>query len=140
MNTTTVLPGKFGAYGGQFVPEVLMPALADLERTYISAREDSAFQDELHELLATYVGRPTPLSFAARLTEHCGGGKIYLKREDLAHSGAHKINNALGQELLARPRLEPDSTAWPLPLPVHCSGCAASSTWARWIWGGRHPM
>ena len=102
MNTTTILPGKFGAYGGQFVPEVLMPALADLERTYISAREDSAFQDELHKLLATYVGRPTPLSFAARLTKHCGGGKIYLKREDLAHSGAHKINNALGQALLAR--------------------------------------
>ncbi|MDP6224933.1 MAG: tryptophan synthase subunit beta [Anaerolineales bacterium] len=102
MNATTTLPGKFGAYGGQFVPEVLMPALADLERAYISARDESAFQGELQQLLITYVGRPTPLSLAARLTAHCGGARIYLKREDLAHSGAHKINNALGQALLAR--------------------------------------
>ena len=102
MNATTTLPGKFGAYGGQFVPEVLMPALAELERAYISARDESAFQGELQQLLITYVGRPTPLSLAARLTAHCGGARIYLKREDLAHSGAHKINNALGQALLAR--------------------------------------
>ena len=79
-----------------------MPALGELERAYVSARDEVSFQDELQHLLVTYVGRPTPLSFAARLSAHCGGAKIYLKREDLAHSGAHKINNALGQALLAK--------------------------------------
>lgn len=102
MNAPTTLPGKFGAYGGQFVPEVLMPALGELEHAFISNTNDHDFQNELQQLLATYVGRPTPLSFAGRLTKHCNGAKIYLKREDLAHSGAHKINNALGQALLAR--------------------------------------
>jgi tryptophan synthase beta chain len=96
------LPQKFGPYGGQFVPEVLMPAVAELETAYIEARADLAFQQELDGLLATYVGRPTPLSFAARLTNELGGARIYLKREDLAHTGAHKINNALGQALLAQ--------------------------------------
>ena len=96
------LPKKFGAYGGQFVPETLMPALSELEDAYLDARRDSAFQNEFEHLLKTYVGRPTPLTFARRLTEYCGGAKIYLKREDLAHSGAHKINNALGQALLAK--------------------------------------
>jgi len=95
-------PGKFGPYGGQFVPEVLMPALIELETAYAEAQADPAFGAELENLLHTYVGRPTPLTFAARLTQHLGGAKIYLKREDLAHSGAHKINNALGQALLAR--------------------------------------
>jgi len=99
---THSLPSKFGTYGGQFVPETLMPALAELEAAYLIAREDPAFQDELDHLLKTYVGRETPLTFASRLTAHCGGAKIYLKREDLAHSGAHKINNALGQALLAK--------------------------------------
>ena len=102
MEASTTLPRKFGDYGGQFVPEVLMPALGELERAYVSARDEVSFQDELQHLLVTYVGRPTPLSFAARLSAHCGGAKIYLKREDLAHSGAHKINNALGQALLAK--------------------------------------
>ena len=102
METSATLPRKFGDYGGQFVPEVLMPALGELERAYVSARDEASFQDEFQHLLATYVGRPTPLSFAARLSAHCGGAKIYLKREDLAHSGAHKINNALGQALLAK--------------------------------------
>lgn len=96
------LPKKFGRYGGQFVPETLMPALAELETTYLAMRSDVGFQNELDHLLKTYVGRPTPLTFSSRLTEHCGGAKIYLKREDLAHSGAHKINNALGQALLAK--------------------------------------
>jgi tryptophan synthase beta chain len=99
-NTTT--RGKFGPYGGQFVPEVLMPALGELELAYATAQADPAFKAELDHLLNTYVGRPTPLTFAARLTDYLGGAKIYLKREDLAHSGAHKINNALGQALLAR--------------------------------------
>ncbi len=100
--TTQTLPPKFGPYGGQFVPETLMPALAELESAYLAARHDASFQVELDHLLRTYVGRPTPLSFARRLTEKLGGAQIYLKREDLAHSGAHKINNALGQALLAR--------------------------------------
>ncbi len=94
--------GKFGNYGGQFVPEVLMPALIELETAYQQAQQDPAFAAQLGRLLADYVGRPTPLSLAARLTEYLGGARIYLKREDLAHSGAHKINNALGQALLAR--------------------------------------
>ncbi len=96
------LPAKFGAYGGQFVPETLVPALAELESAYLHYRDDAEFQAEFDHLLRTYVGRPTPLTFAARLTEQCGGARIYLKREDLAHSGAHKINNALGQALLAK--------------------------------------
>lgn len=96
------LPAKFGEYGGQFVPETLMPALTELERAYRQLRSESDFRAELDNQLATYVGRPTPLSHARRLTNHLGGAKIYLKREDLAHSGAHKINNALGQTLLAR--------------------------------------
>ena len=96
------LPKKFGKYGGQFVPEVLMPAIEDLETAYINTQQDESFQNELNQLLTTYVGRPTPLTYAKRLSNYCNGGKIYLKREDLAHSGAHKINNALGQALLAK--------------------------------------
>lgn len=94
--------GKFGPYGGQFVPETLMPALAELETAYEAAKNDPEFQAEFQHLLKTYVGRPTPLTYAGRLTAHLGGAKIYLKREDLTHTGAHKINNALGQALLAR--------------------------------------
>ena len=96
------LPQKFGPYGGQFVPETLMPALAELERVYIEARADPAFMAEFERLLTDYVGRPTPLTYAARLSEKLGGARIYLKREDLAHTGAHKINNALGQALLVK--------------------------------------
>jgi tryptophan synthase beta chain len=98
----TRLPSKFGPYGGQFVPETLMPALEELEAALEEALRDPQFQSELGGLLATYVGRPTPLSLAARMSDHLGGARIYLKREDLAHSGAHKINNALGQALLAK--------------------------------------
>jgi tryptophan synthase beta chain len=93
--------GRFGAYGGQYVPETLMAALAELEAAYRAARSDPAFEAELAGLLRTYVGRPTPLYHAKRLTAEAGGAQIYLKREDLAHTGAHKINNALGQALLA---------------------------------------
>ena len=95
-------PGRFGVYGGRYVPETLMPALLELEHEYEAAKADPAFQAELNSLLADYAGRPTPLYFAKRLTETLGGAKIYLKREDLLHTGAHKINNALGQGLLAR--------------------------------------
>jgi tryptophan synthase beta chain len=96
------LTAKFGPYGGQFVPDTLMPALAELEAAYISARADAGFRRELDGLLHDYVGRPTPLTHARRLTAQLGGAQVYLKREDLAHTGAHKINNALGQALLAR--------------------------------------
>jgi tryptophan synthase beta chain len=95
-------PTKFGPYGGQFVPETLMPALAELEDAYLSYCSSSEFQTQFTHLLKTYVGRPTPVSRALRLSEHLGGAQIYLKREDLAHTGAHKINNALGQALLAK--------------------------------------
>jgi len=94
--------GHFGRYGGVFVPETLMTALDELGAAYAEAKADPAFQAELSRHLAEFAGRPTPLYFAERLTRHCGGAKIYLKREDLLHTGAHKINNALGQALLAR--------------------------------------
>ncbi len=93
---------KFGEFGGQFVPEVLMPPLKELEREYERLKGDEKFQKELEYYLRVYAGRPTPLYFAKNLTEYVGGAKIYLKREDLLHSGAHKINNTLGQALLAK--------------------------------------
>ena len=93
--------GHFGPYGGIFVPETLMAALEELESVYAAARVDPEFQKELRRHLSEFAGRPTPLYFAERLTGHCGGAKIYLKREDLLHTGAHKINNAIGQALLA---------------------------------------
>jgi len=94
--------GRFGTYGGRYVPETLMPALLELEREYARAKKDRRFQLELAYYLKQYVGRPTPLYFAERLTKRLGGAKIYLKREDLCHTGAHKINNAIGQGLLAK--------------------------------------
>ncbi len=94
--------GYFGDYGGRYVPETLVPALVDLARNYQAFKDDSSFQHELNELLINYAGRPTPLYYAANLTRKCGGARIYLKREDLAHTGSHKINNALGQGLLAK--------------------------------------
>lgn len=99
--TETTATGRFGPYGGRYVPETLMPAVSALEAAYQEACSDPTFWQELAHLHRTYTGRPTPLSFAARLTAQAGGAKIYLKREDLAHTGAHKINNALGQGLLA---------------------------------------
>src|SRR5881628_2237813 len=94
--------GRFGAYGGRYVPETLMSALEELEREYEKAKRDRKFRRRLDELLRTFAGRPTPLFFARRLTEKLGGARIYLKREDLLHTGAHKINNCLGQGLLAK--------------------------------------
>src|SRR5260370_1804180 len=112
MSTTTAIvspagpvrsaAGRFGVYGGRYVPETLMAALEELEAAYAEAQKDAAFQAELDDLLRSYCGRTSPLYFAKRLTEQCGGAKIYLKREDLLHTGAHKTNNALGQGLLAR--------------------------------------
>jgi len=94
--------GHFGPYGGRYVPEVLMAPIEELEKAYAEARQDPEFQAELSDLLRNYAGRPTPLYFAKRLTENLGGARIWLKREDLLHTGAHKINNCLGQALLAR--------------------------------------
>src|SRR5512132_2551622 len=102
---TVALPdgrGRFGAYGGRFVPETLVPALDELEAAWRAAREDAGFQSELRELLTRYAGRETPLSEARRMSADAGGCRVLLKREDLCHTGAHKINNTLGQGLLAR--------------------------------------
>ncbi|NPV70776.1 MAG: tryptophan synthase subunit beta [Firmicutes bacterium] len=94
--------GHFGPFGGRYVPETVMPALLELEEAYLQARNDASFAEELHYYLAEYAGRPTPLYYARHLTESLGGARIYLKREDLMHTGAHKINNSLGQALLAK--------------------------------------
>ncbi len=94
--------GYFGAYGGKFIPEILVPAVCELEKAYHEAKESRDFQEELSSYLREYSGRPTPLTFAERLSQELGGAKIYLKREDLNHTGAHKINNCLGQILLAK--------------------------------------
>jgi len=94
--------GHFGIYGGRFVAETLMPLILEVEKAWNRARDDTAFWDEFHHLMKHYVGRPSPLYFAKRLTEHYGGGKLYFKRDELNHTGAHKINNTIGQILLAR--------------------------------------
>ena len=140
------IPGRFGVYGGRYVPETLMAALEELDREYEKAKRDRGFQRRLEELLRTYAGRPTPLFFARRLTQKLGGARIYLKREDLLHTGAHKINNCLGQALLAErmgkrriiAETGADNTVW-RQLP--CVRCLASSgwcTWARKTCGGRN--
>ena len=94
--------GYFGDYGGRFVPETLVEPIEELERAYFTARDDQPFVAEWERLLVNYVGRPTPIYEARRLSQACGGARIFLKREDLTHTGAHKINNALGQALLAQ--------------------------------------
>jgi tryptophan synthase beta chain len=102
LQSPTTTPGRFGPYGGRYVPETLMVPLFELERAYEEAKSDPRFQAQLQDLLRNFAGRPTPLQFASRLTEKLGGPRIYLKREDLLHTGAHKINNAIGQGLLAK--------------------------------------
>ena len=102
LQTATTAPGRFGPYGGRYVPETLMVPLLELERAYEIAKADPQFQTQLQSLLKNFAGRPTPLQFASSLTKHLGGARIYLKREDLLHTGAHKINNAIGQGLLAK--------------------------------------
>jgi tryptophan synthase beta chain len=115
LQSPTTAPGRFGPYGGRYVPETLMVPLFELERAYEIAKSDASFQSQLQSLLKNFAGRPTPLQFAARLTEHVGGPRIYLKREDLLHTGAHKINNAIGQGLLAlkmgKPRIVAETGA-----------------------------
>src|ERR1700684_1495762 len=111
----TQTPGRFGPYGGRYVPETLMVPLFELERAYELAKSDPAFQAQLNSLLKNFAGRPSPLQFAERLTKHLCGPRIYLKREDLLHTGAHKINNAVGQGLLAvkmnKPRIVAEAGA-----------------------------
>ena len=102
MTTHTERPGMFGPYGGSYIPETLAPSVATLIEAYAAIKDDASFWAELAGLQASFIGRPTALTHAKRLTAHCGGAQIYLKREDLAHTGAHKINNALGQGLLAK--------------------------------------
>ncbi len=101
LQSPTATPGRFGPYGGRYVPETLMVPLSELERAYELAKTDPSFQTQFQDLLKNFAGRPTPLQLASRLTAHLGGPRIYLKREDLLHTGAHKINNAIGQGLLA---------------------------------------
>ena len=115
LQSSTTAPGRFGPYGGRYVPETLMVPLFELERAYEAAKSDASFQSRFHDLLKNFAGRPTPLQFASRLTEKLGGPRIYLKREDLLHTGAHKINNAIGQGLLAvkmgKPRIVAETGA-----------------------------
>jgi tryptophan synthase beta chain len=115
LQSPTTAPGRFGPYGGRYVPETLMVPLFELERAYEIAKSDTSFQSQLQNLLKNFAGRPTPLQFASRFTAHLGGPRIYLKREDLLHTGAHKINNAIGQGLLAlkmgKPRIVAETGA-----------------------------
>ena len=115
LHLPSVAPGRFGPYGGRYVPETLMVPLLELERAYEATKTDPQFQSEFAGLLKNFAGRPTPLQFASRLTSHLGGPRIYLKREDLLHTGAHKINNAIGQGLLAvktrKPRIVAETGA-----------------------------
>ena len=115
LQSPATAPGRFGPYGGRYVPETLMVPLYELEHVYETAKNDPQFQAEFHHLLTNFAGRPTPLQFAARLTAKLGGPRIYLKREDLLHTGAHKINNAIGQGLLAvkmgKPRIVAETGA-----------------------------
>lgn len=130
--------GRFGDFGGRFVPETLTRALDQLSEEYDKAKKDPEFQRELDGLLKTFVGRPSPLYHARRLSEAMGGAQIWLKREDLNHTGAHKINNTLGQALLTlrmgKTRVIAEtvqaSTAWPARPRVRISVCHAPFTWA----------
>ena len=116
--------GRFGPFGGRYVAETLMPLILEVERAYTDARRDPAFDAEWRRLLTHYVGRPSPLWLAERLTAHLGGAKVYLKRDELNHTGAHKIW---------------PSTASPPPPPARCSTCPAPCSWARPTWSGSSP-
>ena len=137
--------GRFGEFGRRFVPETLMHPLEELTAEYEKACADPEFQKQLDDLLRTYVGRANPLYFAERLTEHCGGAKIYFKREDLNHTGAHKINNTIGQTLLTlrmgKQRVIAETvlvnTALPPPPPVPASVWSAWCIWARKTFAAR---
>jgi len=140
--------GRFGDYGGRFVPETLMPSCLELEAAWHEAKQDPLFWQEFHHLLAHFVGRPSPLYLAQTLTDYYGGAKIYLKREDLNHTGAHKINNCVGQVLLAkrmgRTRIIAEtgqgSMGWLRRQFVRALGCRVWSIWARSMWRAKSPM
>jgi tryptophan synthase beta chain len=139
--------GRFGEFGGRFVAETLMPLILEVEQAYLAARADPAFKTELDAYLKNYVGRPSALWFAERLTRHLGGAKVYFKRDELNHTGSHKANNCMGQILLAKrmglassPRPAPASTAWRRQRCARCSGCRAPSTWAPPTSSGRSRM
>ena len=145
-------PGRMSAaisacIGGRYVAETLMPLMLELEQAYEAAKADPTFQAEIDQLNAHYVGRPSPLYFAERLTEHFGGAKIYFKRDELNHTGAHKINNCIGQILLARrmgkTRIIAETGAGQHGVATatvaRASACPASSTWARPMSSGRSP-
>jgi hypothetical protein len=138
--------GHFGQYGGVFVSETLMQALDELKHNYAKYQHDPAFLAEYHDELKHFVGRPSPIYYASRLTEKAGGAKIYFKREDLNHTGAHKINNvklcwlsawAKNASLL---KLGLASTVWPPPLSAPGTGLSASFTWAAKMSNGKLPM
>lgn len=130
--------GRFGIHGGQYIPETLMHAVQELDEAWKKYKNDPEFQKELTQLLNDYAGRPSRLYYAEKLTKELGGAKIYLKREDLNHTGAHKINNVLGQALLAKkmgkpvslPKLVPDSMVWPRPPLQPSLAWNAPSSWA----------
>jgi tryptophan synthase beta chain len=133
--------GKFGIHGGRFVAETLMPLILEVEKSYELAMKDQLFLDKLDMYRRDYIGRPSPLYLAERLTEHFGGAKIYLKRDELNHTGAHKINNVIGQILLAKKwekiklllRLAPDNMVLQQQLHVHYSDLNAKYSWALLI-------
>jgi tryptophan synthase beta chain len=131
--------GHFGIFGGRFVAETLMPLILDLEKAYTEAKADPAFHAEMNGHLKNYVGRPSPLYFAERLTEHLGGAKIYLKREELNHTGSHKVNNVLGQIMVAR-RMGKKRILAETGAGQRASGSNASSTWAPSTWPVRRRM
>ena len=140
--------GRFGPYGGRYVPETVIYALTELEHEFRRIKRDSAFKKELSGYLRDYVGRPSPLYFAERLTEHARGCRIWFKREDLNHTGAHKINNVVGQIMLARymgkrelsPRPAPVNMVWLRPLFAPGSDWSASYTWALKTSSARNRM
>ena len=142
------MTGHFGNFGGRFVPETLVAALEELEAVYMESRQNRAFQNELNDYLKHYAGRPTPLFYAERLSKKLGGPKIYLKREDLTHTGSHKINNTLGQCLLAKRigsfaslrRQALGSTEWPRLQRQRSWDWNAKSTWGKKTFGARLSM
>jgi tryptophan synthase beta chain len=140
MSNITVEAGMYGIYGGRFVPETLMAPLEELETAFRAATADAGFAAKLNDLLAAYCGRPTSLYLASRLTEHCGGARIFLKREDLLHTGSHKINNAIGQALLAkrmgkrRVIAETGAGQHGVAAATACALLGLQSTWAPATW------
>jgi tryptophan synthase beta chain len=139
--------GHFGIFGGRFVAETLMPLILELEKAYTEAKADPAFHSEMKGYLKHYVGRPSPLYFAERLTDHLGGAKIYFKREELNHTGSHKVNNVLGQIMMARrmgkKRIIAETGAGQHASPprrcARGSGSTAWSIWARSMSSGSSP-